>query len=620
MIRLFISVVACLLAGFLQAQNILSFVPKDASKVTLVKGEKLHAQFDLDDMIQQDRFTNFEERFEKDIEDSWRGIFAIAAYKGHVIGLSQNANNYGYEADNDSLSIQASVFEMNNVVLFEQFIEGSFQEDVLDEKHQSGRFQYIIQAPYAVIWDRQFALFYKGSVNYQYINRNFNSEEDYYIEELSEKERNERDHQKDELKKKLLMADIDRMVSMNFEDAILSDQNFMSVINGDYDALSYQPRVLNNGLFKERRYDSYDYMGDYYEGAYEGTENEEEEEKNPLFEGNYAYQYWKFNGNTLNSKSYLKLNEKLNDHVKKITKGKLNPKFFNYIKGDEIQGFYAVTIDPVAGFNMLTDLSENLYNYIPGVGRGMKANMDILVSLIDTKKALNIIGGDMLFAVTDLNEVDVRYESFNYNQEDKTRERLIKTKKELRPEFIMMVSTGEPELISSFLENLSQKKRLINMGSYYKIKPKTKYYDVDAKDAKVDTYLALTNGIVLVSNNEELMTNHLEKGYDKSERLSKEWKAKMTGNPLRMYWDYEKSASADMTDFSTMSPIGGAFISGGMAMYDKIDMTGPIHLKDRFYIETNSVIKKDAEREAEFNIIDQITGLTGGLVNFPGME
>jgi hypothetical protein len=145
----------------------------------------------------------------------------------------------------------------------------------------------------------------------------------------------------------------------------------------------------------------------------------------------------------------------------------------------------------------------------------------------------NLLDGQILFAVTDLKPYTASYLTYDYDENfDKTEIR--KEKTEVRPEFVMVAGIGQPEkaaeIISIFeragaVKKQNSKYYLINMPGEYDIK----------------VFLAIQNGMLIITNNEDLMTNHLKKGYGNGQAMKKKEKKLGRKSALVGWWDGQKS-------------------------------------------------------------------------------
>ncbi len=610
MFRIFIVFLLATVANTaLNAQNILSFIPKSSKSITVVKGNRIDEIYQLNQIIKQETYQDFEENFEENSEETWYGLNVISRYNGAQMGVNNLTKYYTFKESNDSLRIYASVFEVSSKSTLETFIEEAVGEDKWKEKANSGTFEYLVNDENAIAWNGQFFIYYSGRVMYGYINSLMQDDSDYYLEELSEKEKSERDVQREKIKEDLVKKDLLRLLSLDFEDAILSKRQFMELLSKDYDSFIYTSSSLTDlGSAPREPYVDYDRYG--YD-AYDYEYIEEETEPNSLLTGNYSYNFWKFDQELLTNKVHFALNPDLFKHFKKITGAKFNKNYRKYISGDNIMGYYSLALNPKHTMQLLKDLSFNYGNYIPGFRGSTQRIMSLLGGIIDKKKALKIFKGDMLFVITDMKEVDVRYESFAYNKEDHVREKIIKTKKEKRPEFIFMTSSGYHEFVSNALDMLEKERRLVKMGDYYRLIQKKNRYSENVKDGSVDTYLAFVDGILIVTNNESTVTDYLQKGYPEAAQLSKEKFADMVDDNLNVFWDIEgANGFSDSDDMEGIPQFTRGFLSTHDDMFGKYEENGMDLIDNTAILNGTYELKKEDRELSTLHLLDMLTGLT----------
>jgi len=226
---------------------------------------------------------------------------------------------------------------------------------------------------------------------------------------------------------------------------------------------------------------------------------------------------------------------------------------------------------------------------------------------------LNIFKGDALYALTQLYEVDVRYESYTYNNEDNMRERLIKTKKEKRPEFVFMASIGEPEIIQILLKSFTKEDLLRDMGSYYRVVNKVSEYRSDVKKGTVDTYVALIDNILFVTNNENLMIEHLQKGYPKNLRLPKELRADMMASNLNIKWRMDAYKSIKQSQKSILPRSFEKGLQELGYMFSNIEVSGFKFTNEGLSVEGIYEMNKKLETNSLFSIVNMLGGLNGDI-------
>ena len=588
------------------AQNMLSMIPSENSGVHVVKMDKLQQAYKLDELLDEERYVDFLERFDNNKEDSWGGFVAMMLYESGQNGLSKSDMMVSFSTSNDSVSAWSYVFKLDDETKFKTFLEDRLGEEELEEINANEGIQYIMKVPYGIAWNKSFAVVYRGNVQYTYLRNKF-GEDDYYLEELSERERNERDHQMDEIKEAVISDEFIKLFSLDFKDCALSDKNFMSVFNGSYDSFAYKPEVLSD--FGSNNYSYNEYAYDYGFVPSSSEDDEEEEAIKPILANNHYYHFWHFGAEDVQSESYVSMNDLLLNGVKGATKGKFNKDFFKYLAGDEIMGYYSVNLNAAGTFGLLSDMGLDLMSLLPGKRSGSNYSSAIIAALINKKKAINIFSGSMLMAVTSMHEIDVRYESFSYDKETYERERIIKTKKEMRPEFVGLIDAADEDVVQAYLDYQVDEKDFIDMGSYYRVKGENNQYN--PKTASVDTYVAYFDGILIITNNEEIMLKYLETGFPKDKRLSSDWQKQMSTGTFNAYWNLAKTSKAIQKEYISIPAFGETLIEMFDDMFDSFTMRGVELEGNKAMISTEYDVKQEDPISVRFNIIELVTGLSG---------
>ena len=147
----------------------------------------------------------------------------------------------------------------------------------------------------------------------------------------------------------------------------------------------------------------------------------------------------------------------MNDDMAKYTKamydGKMNSHFFNYFNEDKMLGYFSVNASTKgileAYPEMMTNLFENYDN--DEVAAFIPIGMRLLSLVIDEEGVAKILRGDMLFVLTEMEERELTYTSYEYD-ENYERKEITKTKNETLPGFLMMLTSSEADLFHKLMD------------------------------------------------------------------------------------------------------------------------------------------------------------------------
>jgi hypothetical protein len=319
------------------------------------------------------------------------------------------------------------------------------------------------------------------------------------------------------------------LINLSYEESIESVPNFRTVNSERSDVVYW----YNYGEMMQQYYErNMSWRYNYYE--YSGMGKDTSNIQN-MWKGSYIVSLVNFEGNvaTMEQRSYF--SPAMQEHTMGLYRGRVDKKMFRYVKGENLMGFVAMSIDMEKFMKFYGSVyRESINNSMAGMYRNYYMMMwDLLRVFLDDKTMYNLLDGQFLFAVTDLKPYTASYLTYDYDENfDKTEIR--KEKTEVRPEFVMVAGIGQPEkaaeIISIFeragaVKKQNSKYYLINMPGEYDIK----------------VFLAIQNGMLIITNNEDLMTNHLKKGYGNGQAMKKKEKKLGRKSALVGWWDGQKS-------------------------------------------------------------------------------
>ncbi len=146
------------------------------------------------------------------------------------------------------------------------------------------------------------------------------------------------------------------------------------------------------------------------------------------------------------------MNNEMAKYTKAMYNGKMNSNFFKYFNEDKMLGYFSVNTSTKgileAYPDMMTTMFENsgdneMATFIP-------IGMKFLSLLIDEEGAAKILRGDMLFVLTKMEEREVTYTTYEYD-DNYERTEVTKTKTETLPDFLMMVTSSEKDLFHKIM-------------------------------------------------------------------------------------------------------------------------------------------------------------------------
>ncbi|MEO0896246.1 MAG: DUF4836 family protein [Bacteroidota bacterium] len=227
-----------------------------------------------------------------------------------------------------------------------------------------------------------------------------------------------------------------------------------------------------------------------------------------------------------------------------IKKAKINKRFSKYVAQDDLLGYYSFAFNSYNAVKTYREMVTPIIDSIPNIPGGLASSgFDILDIFIDEDALADLIPGDMMVAFTGIKSYEREYTTYQYNDSTFEREEIIKTRKVPAPEFTFMMSTKNEEDMNKIMKALTKipgsSRRnpdpiFVSQGSYLTS-------PMIAENTGMDLFVAMQDGIVFVSNNDDLIKNKLTTGgYLGNQRLAKAHRKAMKKNNAVLYTDMDK--------------------------------------------------------------------------------
>ncbi|MCU0435488.1 MAG: hypothetical protein MUC87_18665 [Bacteroidia bacterium] len=344
-----------------------------------------------------------------------------------------------------------------------------------------------------------------------------------------------------------LLKYLDEITRKPLVSGIANEPHFKEAASGNSDVTFIYNMGKKIVFGWKNQIDLYSSMYPYYEY---GTPNNDSLIANRLrklaaIEAIFAQSMWAGSGmagtaSLRNNYLQIQQNYFFNPSAASLTKGllagKVNKSLLRYIKSGPVS-ITAISFDPkklamfggrvyddyIAVLNMMLD---NQYaSYYTGILTlyRMVATQDLIP---------NLLGGDMVFAITDFVPRTISYETYeyddNYQYKPVTRQETI-----VIPEYVFAASLGNETRINEIIGTAVRAGWLTPYHSGYIISSGSSNWDIN--------YLTISNGNLIITNDSILATNYFKKGYPKHISLSRGEKKQLRKSPLAGWWDAERT-------------------------------------------------------------------------------
>ncbi|MBC2843941.1 hypothetical protein [Winogradskyella flava] len=262
---------------------------------------------------------------------------------------------------------------------------------------------------------------------------------DYY-----EKRRKEREAKQMEANKLLIAQAKTTMMGNYASGSILKNTVYLKAVGKSKDEAVAWIGDFSNLYSDILRQASYG-LGTSYLGLYSGLEN---------FYGNMSItSKLNFQEEQVSLKTSYVMSSEMSKYMEAMYDGKMNSDFFNYFNEDKMLGYFSVNASTQGVLEAYPDMVASMFkNYEDDeVAAFVPIGMRVLSLLLDEEGAARILRGDMLFVLTEMKERELSYTTYEYD-ENYERTEVTKTKKETLPGFLMMVTSSEEDMFRKLMD------------------------------------------------------------------------------------------------------------------------------------------------------------------------
>ena len=230
-------------------------------------------------------------------------------------------------------------------------------------------------------------------------------------------------------------------------------------------------------------------------------------------------------------------NNKTLDQLKKMSTGELNKDFFKYLPKENMLGYFSFAVN-------MKDYADGIFEMLNPMmvesGMTRKDLEDMAIQNLtemgiemDRKGLYEIIKGDMILAVTGMREFTIKK-----TQYDEDFNRVEVEAQQNLPEFSLMMSYGRDADLKKIVQ------MGIDAGALSKVNSTAWKIAVPVPDVPMDFFLVMRDGIMFLTNNNDLADGKLANGYGKGARMTKDQQKLMNDNSGVFYWDIPMTLSA----------------------------------------------------------------------------
>ncbi|WP_020530600.1 DUF4836 family protein [Flexithrix dorotheae] len=494
------------------SQKLEEYIPSEAMVVLSLNSQSISEKADIPHLLELDIFSFLDAQIKRSQPENQELI--INLYKNpNESGITFQPSSFGYLQFLDSMISTAYLIKIKDGNKFQKFA----QEVILPQTGQreietKGNYSIITNGPFGIGWNSDHAIIM--------VVEESNSKPNYLYYEESDEAYEARIEQQEIMKARLLRSEIESHFSGNKKKNITQNANFSLHQQNNSDIGLW----VNFEGFSRQLSSAFNSL----EGSPMAMDPEALKDwANGWLENNYYHINMYFENGQIRLAQKQFLSDKLFNITKDIYKEGVNPKFVKYINGKNLLGFMALSIDQKALFNAIIEMYMPIIEAAPQYGKYATTGKDLLGIILDEDAITEIFKGDILFAVTDLKEVEITYTDYEYDDNFNLNETQ-KTKKETQPIFTALATIGNKENFNKIIKGLEN----FEIARY---NSKGKYYDLIIPKAPINPYLAIIDDMVLVTNDASLVSKRLKKGIKKKDLMDKSLQPLITENSISMF-------------------------------------------------------------------------------------
>jgi hypothetical protein len=254
-----------------------------------------------------------------------------------------------------------------------------------------------------------------------------------------------------------------------------------------------------------------------------------------LQKDNYSVAYFNFDKGILNFRHCVFLNPRMNYLAEEIYRKKGSKSFNKYIKGENLMGFATMSIHNEKTLQATRKILAETYAQTLGAeAKYVNGLLDITAVFMNEDVLYHLFKGNFAIALTDLKPFKTTFIQYNYDDNfNRTETRQEKT--DILPEFVALADVGKEEEMQKILKAIEK------MGGLKAEGQKDVYLIQIPGKFSFTVYLALSNHMLICTNNEDLVHNKLKSGYSKKEQMTTSQRKLITSYPLVYYWNAAKT-------------------------------------------------------------------------------
>ncbi|MCS7005869.1 MAG: DUF4836 family protein [Cytophagales bacterium] len=568
------------------SQDISVAIPKSVGTIVALNTQRLSTKVSVDEIFQLPTFKFIDEEIKSLLPGQYHLLSAF--YKNpSAVGLNVKPQFYlTFEPINDTLNAYAWLINMSDVKKFENAIQKTLMIFSSTGKIEQGRnYKYIYKDYTGLGWNKKgMILVNVVPVNENMIYEGLDKEADDYYDIIGERKDKLRRRQQQLMKEKL-----EEMFRKTEIESILSNTNYQlfKIEEADMSTWISSDR-LNQATVSAAK-------ANPYLSSQPSASFQKQNEK--YLSGSYFHIFTNFNKGEIKSIQRQYVNGELNQVIARTYTKKVNPIFFEYINGQNLLGFISLAVDYQQLYYASTQAYQPLFGENGLFHSFNQTIFQFLEKTFQTQNLSDVFAGDINIAITGAKTNEITYTDFVFDEEFNSKP-VVKTKIEVSPLFLVMITTTSAEnaqkLIQTLLENQIITKH-----------PTKKIFPIQNQDYIKDAYLFVENNLIFITNETSYQKTHQNVA-----QLHPEWKQNATQKQFMMIADLKNILLLVSQKYSQEDPSYSKSMGILANELKDIQLQGIEIVGDTYTIKAN-IFLTDTNKNSLFKLFELIDKVMG---------
>lgn len=201
-----------------------------------------------------------------------------------------------------------------------------------------------------------------------------------------------------------------------------------------------------------------------------------------------------FNKGNVVLNSTIEVNAQMQKSLKKMYKSKMNNSFYNYTNLNDAMAYMTFSMNSTGMLEEYPTMVTQLYgSMLPKFEEEIALGAEMMATFMDEKAIGELMTGNAIFVLDGISEKEVDYVTNEYDEEY-NKKQVTKKKKEMLPDFTLVIGTKRKDLASK-LAILGIKHKVLTGGNY-------RYKSTAKSEIPFPLFLSLKDDAIIISTSE----------------------------------------------------------------------------------------------------------------------